>query len=148
MAYFKSEPAILLNSHQIQLQLEEAIARFDELTESFTNEGSGWKIIGVEHLKLCSAIFDAVGGNSHIKTPSWVHMKKATLNIQNADDYCFLYCALAVSNYKSQHAERAAPYRRHMKDLNIEGLKFPLTVDQIPKFELTDQKESKPGHQR
>src|SRR5688572_31366922 len=86
-AYFKSEPAILLNSSQIQLQMEEAISRFDELTESFTNEGSGWKIIGVENLKLCSAIYEPIGANSHIKTPAWVHRKKATVNIQNEDDY-------------------------------------------------------------
>ena len=79
-----------------------------------------------------------LGGNSFINTPGWVHMKKATLNIQNDDEYCFLYCALAVSNYKSQHAERAAPYRRHMKDLNIDGLKFPMTVDQIAMFELNN----------
>ena len=101
-AYFKSEPAILLNSSQIQMQMEEAISRFDELTEAFTNEGSGWKIIGVENLKLCSAIYEPIGANSYIKTPEWVHRKKATLNIKNDDDYCFLYCALAVSHYKSQ----------------------------------------------
>ena len=91
--------------------MEEAISRFDELTESFTNEGSGWKIIGVENLKLCSAIYEPVGGNSHIKTPSWVSNKKATVNIQNDVMIIVSYIVLWLSHtIKQRMLNVSAPY--------------------------------------
>jgi len=38
--------------------MEGGINRFDELICTFTDEGSWWQIIGVESLKLCTAIYE------------------------------------------------------------------------------------------
>jgi len=43
-AYFRSEPAILMNSTQLQMQIEESITRFSVLAEAFTDQGSGWEL--------------------------------------------------------------------------------------------------------
>src|SRR5688572_19750075 len=127
-----------MNPTQLQMQMEDAISRFDVLTDAFTDEGSGWKIVGIENLKLCTAHYDAIGGSSFISTPGWVHSKKATLNIRNTDDYCFLYCTLAVSHYQHDNAHRVTPYKRHLSELNVDGLQFPMAVEQIPQFEMNN----------
>src|SRR6218665_1940972 len=97
-SYFKSVPAIMLNNLDIQQQITEAIERVEILSERFTRDESAWVIDEIENVTLHTSLYDPIGGSSYIPTPDWISHKKATINIQNNDDKCFVYCVLAVSH--------------------------------------------------
>src|SRR6218665_2611550 len=91
-SYFKSVPAIMLNNLDIQQQLTEAIERVEILFERFTRNGSGWVTDEIENVILHTSMYNPIGGSSFIATPDWFPHQLATVNIQNKDEKCFLYC--------------------------------------------------------
>src|SRR6266516_4936505 len=81
------------------------------------------------------ARYNPFGGSSYIPTPKELANKKAIVNVQNNDVYCFLYAiSSAIYNIKS-HPERPSHYDKHLSELNVKGLKFPLAPKDISKFE-------------
>ena len=135
IAYFKSSSEILLNSSQIPNQIQDAINRISALTDTYTADGSGWVVDGIKNVTMHIATYDPIGGSSYVQTPRWVENKKATVNIINHDNLCFLYCVLAVSHHQKVNPQRLNHYNKFLDELKIQGLTFPLTLDQIPLFE-------------
>ena len=63
--------------------------------------------------------------------------KRAVLNIQNEDQYCFVWCILAHKHpvdFK-HNANRVNHYRPYWNELDITDLEFPTPLKQIPAFE-------------
>src|SRR3984885_2147807 len=134
--YFKSTASILTNPTQIGGQLEDAISQLDTRAGTFQTEKSGWKVNCVDNLRICTADYDPIGGSSFIPTPGWIANKHCTVNIKNnTDNQCFLYSVLAVSHPQKGHADRVSHYTPYFKELNVDGLNFPITIEQIPIFE-------------
>ena len=73
-----------------------------------------------------------------IVTPPWIQHKKATVNIKNNDDKCFLYSVLAVSHLQKSNPCRVSHYEQYLPELNLQDLIFPLDISQISKFELNN----------
>jgi len=72
-----------------------------------------------------------------LRLPKIIADRKAVLNIKNEDNECFLYC-VAAHLYPSEdqkHAFRSHQYRQHFDKFDTTGLTFPMTVDQLNKFE-------------
>src|SRR5207244_6502128 len=73
-----------------------------------------------------------------IKLPDKINNKKATINIQNKDDKCFIYCLgrRFDPNPEKAHLERV---NKHLKkvcsDLAFDKIKKPVTVKHIHKIE-------------
>ena len=59
----------------------------------------------------------------------------AIANIINDDDRCFLYSVLAASHFQKKNFERVAQYKHHLSELNVQGLDFPVKINQIRVFE-------------
>jgi RNase P subunit RPR2 len=135
MAYFKTSPTIALNPTETRTSLEDGISRFQNLIDNFTSDGSGWVIDEIVGLKLHMATYDPIGGSSYIPTPKWIAIKKATVNIKNSDNHCFLYCMLSVSHHQKNNAHNISYYSPYLKELNVQSLAFPLPIAQIPTFE-------------
>ena len=62
-------------------------------------------------------------------------VKKAIVNVQNSDNYCFLYLVLAQLYPVSFHSEHVTNYEHHLCNLNYQELHFPLKHTDVPKFE-------------
>src|ERR1043165_1410376 len=139
-AHMRSTPAIMLNGNEIQQQIEGGINRIDALVDTFANVGSGWTINQIGNVTLHIADYDNIGGSSYIASPAWLSKKKATLNIRNNDERCFLYCILAAAHYVGfkDHADRVTKYAPYLHELNVEGLTFPIEIGQIPIFETNN----------
>ena len=78
-------------------------------------------------------------GRGYIETPECIKNKtKCLLNIQNNDDYCFLYCLLYHENKHiiTKDAIRASKYRS-LPDFNgkYKHLQKVITIKDIPKLE-------------
>lgn len=81
--------------------------------------------------------FSAFAGKSYMELPKVIQKKKAVLNIQNNDDQCFKWCILAALHpiHWSAHPYRVQQYYPFREELIFDGIKFPVSVNQIPLFE-------------
>jgi len=62
--------------------------------------------------------------------------KQAVVNIRNQEyDKCFVWSILAHLYPAKKNANRLTNYKQYEHTLNLIGLKFPLPVKQIAKFE-------------
>ena len=81
------------------------------------------------------ATYDVIGGSSFIELPAYIQNKKATVNI-NTDDKCFLYSLSYVRKPPvTKEPNQPYHYKKDLANFNVDGLKFPLPIKQIPKFE-------------
>ena len=79
---------------------------------------------------------------SHLVVPdifrlhSLSQQKKAIINLRNDDDECFKWAITQALNPVENHPERIdRKHRETSKTLNWEGLKFPVNLSDINKFE-------------
>ena len=79
--------------------------------------------------------YQPLGGSSYIELPKDVYDTKAIVNVKNQDQECFKWSVLAALHPAEHHAERIAHYQPFKDQLNFEGIDFPVTIDQISKFE-------------
>ena len=95
--------------------------------------GYGWTkwFVHKLHLKLSKPIKVA----SYIPLPKEVADTKAVLNIQNADDKCFMWCVLVHLHKVNKNPERIKQYQEYMPELHFKGLKFPIQLEAIDQFE-------------
>ena len=58
------------------------------------------------------------------------------INLKNEDNKCAIWCIVRYLNPRKNHPERitASDYE-FIKKLDLSGIEFPLTVDQIPQIE-------------
>ena len=132
-----SLPSIVLESSDIHEQIDEASDRIIELLENFQSEGSGFVFDCILKCQLNIAAIDIIGGSSYStpKLPKYIQSKKATVNIENKENKNFLYCLSYVRKPAVKDAQRPSKYVKDLNNLNISGINFPITVNQIAKFE-------------
>ena len=106
--------------------------------DRFTMEGSGWAVIGVLNHDLHVNKYAPLEARSYIKLPDEIQNKKATVNVQNADDKCLIYClgrALDPTPEK-QHLQRVSQHLRDVcESLGLNQIKTPVNLSDLPKIE-------------
>jgi hypothetical protein len=56
--------------------------------DMFTNNGSGWSLISIDDFTVHVARFNPLVGSSFIKTPRFIKLKRATINVENKTNRC------------------------------------------------------------
>lgn len=103
--------------------------------EEFEERDSGWAFLSNLYLEINVNKYQPLKGSSYIDLPMAIKNKKACINIQNKDDYCFLWSIVAALYPSKKHKDRTTSYP-HFKDvLNIDDLSFPMTFSDICTFE-------------
>ncbi|XP_025263417.1 uncharacterized protein LOC112637585 [Camponotus floridanus] len=74
----------------------------------------------------------------HIKLPREIVTKRAVVNLQSKDNACFEWAVVAVLFPVERNAERESSYPHYVTVLNLRDTEFPVTVNQIKKFELAN----------
>ena len=133
--YLCSLPTIVLESSDIHEQLDEASDRINELLSTHEGEGSGFTLDSIFDCQLNIATYDVIGGSTHTPLPEYIQRKNATVNIKSKDNKNFLYCLSYVKKPVVEHAQRPSHYTKELKNFDISGIKFPVTLNQIEKFE-------------
>jgi len=73
---------------------------------------------------------------SYLPAPTWIKNKRAIINVKNDNDQkCFVWSIISCLYPADQNTHPVQKYTRYEKTLNLDGLKFPLSVKDIPKFE-------------
>ena len=79
--------------------------------------------------------YDPLAARNYIPLPAEIQNKKATINIQNNDNKCFIYCLGRSLDPASEnnHLERVS---KHLKDvcetLGLNNIKTPVNVQDLP----------------
>ena len=87
-------------------------------------------------LDLRTVKYTPLGGSSYISLPGFLAAEKAIINLKNEDDDCFKWAITRALNPVEKNSERIdINLRETSKTVNWEGLKFPVNLSDINKFE-------------
>ncbi|XP_044597156.1 uncharacterized protein LOC123273742 [Cotesia glomerata] len=105
--------------------------------QDFEHEGSGWSLHGPNSLMVTMSRFTPtqVGKSTFVTLPKDIHKKNAVVNIQNKDEFCFLWCVNAALHPPVLNPELPEKYQHFSNRLNYKGIEFPIKLNYIPKFE-------------
>src|SRR6267154_661000 len=132
---FSSYEHILLRADEIPEQVESAVTQLLSLVQEMTERESNFIFKKIFSVTVRLARFHPIGGSSYIPTPEELANKMALVNVRNKDSRCFLYAIASAIHPAKTHTERPSKYEKFLSDFNIKGLKFPLTPEDISKFE-------------
>ena len=76
-----------------------------------------------------------IRASSSCKLPKPFCNSKSIVNIQNNDNYCFLWSILAHKYKVDNHREKVSHYENHFHELNQGDIQFPMKIKDIPTFE-------------
>lgn len=136
-AVFQGVSKYLYMANDMMEQFEEAMERVMELVARYISEGSGWSVDYVERVDLFMAKYQPLYGSSYIPTPKKFNNSRCGIvNIQNIDQKCFLWCVLAAIHGPDHHRNyRVTRYEPHEDTINMDGIEYPVKVQDIKKFE-------------
>ncbi|XP_030745136.1 uncharacterized protein LOC115874172 [Sitophilus oryzae] len=103
----------------------------------FQENASGWALSRVINLSVNINKYNPLHAGSYIDLPKSIKSKKACVNIQNSDDMCFAWAVTSAlyPPLSSKVADRTSSYPNPKDVLNLEGIQFPMTQKQVPRFE-------------
>ena len=134
-AYFNSDTYVNLESTDVKEILAKAIFSILEYIRIYQKNGSGWYFKKVIHLEIHTADYNPMRGSSYIPLPDWIIRKRAILNILIKDEKCFLWCVLRYLHPKDKNDARIKDLKQYENTLNMKGIKFPIKLKDIAKFE-------------
>ena len=134
-AYFNSETHINLESTDVKEILFEVIRTILENISIYQQNGSGWYFKEIVHLDIHTVDFKPMRGSAYIPLPDWIMRKKAIVNIRNNDEKCFIWCVLRYLHPRDRNDFRLTDLKQYEKCLNTKGIKYPVKVKDISKFE-------------
>ena len=76
-----------------------------------------------------------IRASSYCKLPKSFCISNSIVNIQNNDNFCFLWGILAHKYKVDNHRERVSHYENHFHELNQGDIQFPMKIKDIPTFE-------------
>ncbi len=136
--HIRNQATTIHNNGEISGKMRRANARLMQRIDRFTNVGSGWTVDEIQRHFLTITRHRPLSARSYIPLPSWIQNKKATINIKNNDDKCFIYCLARVldPNPEKRDLERVS---KHLKqvciDLKLLDIKVPVSMKDIPRIE-------------
>ena len=121
------------DSNELFSKMKETVL---ESLAQFQRQGCNWRFRSVLDLDLHTVKYEPLGGSSNIPRPKFLAAKKAIINLKNEDDKCLKWAITRALNPVENHPERIdRELRETSKTLNWKGLKFPVKLSDINKFE-------------
>jgi hypothetical protein len=105
--------------------------------EEFAEKDSGWALHEVIGLKVNINRYDPlkIGFSTFVTVPNFIKKKHAVINVENDDNFCFLWSVVSALYPAKKNANRISSYP-HFKDvLKYQNIQFPITIKDVRKFE-------------
>ena len=135
-AFFQSDTHINLKSTDVKEILAKVIKKIVEHISIYQHGGSGWYFKEVINLEIHTVDYKPMrGGSSYIPLPDWIMRKKAIVSIHNTDNKCFLWSVLRYLHPREKNDCRLSDIKKYENKLNTKGIKFPVKIKDISKFE-------------
>lgn len=140
---FASKAEVVLESTDLTDLYDRATQRILETISTFQQRGSNWRFKSVTKLDINTFVYKPLKGRSYIPLPKGLTSKKAIINMKNEDNECFKWCVARALNTVERDAERVSKILRLQADkLHWSGIEFPMTLNQITKFEKNNESVS------
>jgi len=103
--------------------------------EEFQERDSGWALSRILNLIVNVNKYNPMHAGCYIKLPREIMMKRAVVNVQSMDNACFAWSVVAALHPAEKKSERKSSYPDYTTVLNLKDIVFPMTLNQIKKFE-------------
>jgi len=71
----------------------------------------------------------------YIKLSREIKLKRAVVNVQSTDNACFAWLVVAAVHPAEKNSGQKSSYPDYTTVLNLKDIEFPMTLNQIKKFE-------------
>ena len=135
---FTSKPKVIMSKTGTESALQNMRSDIEKRIDRFTMEGSGWAVIGLLNHDLHVNKYDPLAARSYIPLPAEIQNKKATVNLKNDGDRCFIYCLGRAldSNPEKNHLDRVSTHLKNVcETLGLNTIKTPVNIQDLPKIE-------------
>ncbi|KAJ0169183.1 hypothetical protein K1T71_015310 [Dendrolimus kikuchii] len=102
---------------------------------TFEKKDSGWSLTKINFIELNINKYNPLRGNSYIDLPKDIKDKKAVINVNNSDNFCFKWALLSALYPVNKNSGRLSSYTIHSNKLNFHGISFPVKLNDISKIE-------------
>ncbi|KAJ0169636.1 hypothetical protein K1T71_014821 [Dendrolimus kikuchii] len=102
---------------------------------TFEKKDSGWSLTKINFIELNINKYNPLRGNSYIDLPKDIKDKKAVINFNNSDNFCFKWALLSALYPVNKNSGRLSSYTIHSNKLNFHGISFPVKLNDISKIE-------------
>ena len=121
------------NSNELFSKMKETVL---ELLANYQRQGSNWRFRSVSNLDLHTVKYEPLGGSSYIPLSKFLAANKAIINLKKEDDECFKWVIKrALIPVEKTLNVLIKNFEKNQKGLSREGLKFPINLIDINKFE-------------
>ncbi|XP_071576442.1 uncharacterized protein [Temnothorax nylanderi] len=103
--------------------------------EEFQERDSGWALSRILNLTVNVNKYNPLHAGCFVEIPREIKMKKAVINVRSMDNACFAWSVVAALHPAQRNAERESSYPHYTSVLNLTDIEFPMTLNQIEKFE-------------
>lgn len=111
----------------------------EQISEKEAEGGSGWTLYEILSLTVNINKHQVFNGAKHIQLPDFIANKKAVINVKNTDNQCFKWAVLAALHPNVKKPNRVTNYVRFQNELNFRNITFPVTLNQLSKFEQQNE---------
>ncbi|XP_047035542.1 uncharacterized protein LOC124641502 isoform X1 [Helicoverpa zea] len=132
---FNTKFEIVCSSTDINCIIIKIINILVEKMIAFEHCESGWSFFKVNHLEININKYSPMRGGSYLELPSVIKNTKSCINIKNNDKYCLLWSIVASLYPARSNVCRTASYPHFSEVLNIEGIAFPPTINDLKLLE-------------
>ena len=105
------------------------------MLEEFQERESGWALSRILNLTVNVNKYNAMRAGCTVRLPREIQTRRAVVNVIAKDNKCFAWAVVASLYPMYMNANRTSSYPDYRSILNLEGITFPMTLDQITKFE-------------
>ena len=103
--------------------------------EEFQERESGWTLRAVQNLLININKHNPLRAGCDVSLPRVVMVKRAVVNVRCNDNTCFLWSVVASLFPATTHGERISSYPPYATVLRTDGVRLPMSMDQVQKFE-------------
>lgn len=132
---FKTANKAVLLSSDVTVFYKDIADKLLAEADDFLKKESGWTLDRIEALEIRLNKYNPLRGSTFIELPASIRAKKAIINVQNADNRCFMWAVLSALHPVRDHAYRIANYESYVDSLNFTGIAFPVKLLDVAKFE-------------
>jgi hypothetical protein len=139
---------LVQSSGELRSAMENQIKEILVMMDNFENQGSNWVIVRPLQFKVRFIRFSERfrRAKGHIKTPVWLHDKKAIINMENEDDLCFFKCIWRYFNrdkhrhdYKDEKDLKVINTFFEEAGIDLSMFNDGITQESVRQFELTNK---------
>ena len=105
------------------------------LLEEFQERDSGWALSRILDLTVNVNKYNPMCAGCHVKLPQKIMTKRAVINVQSNDNACFAWSVVAALYPAERNVGQESSYPHYTTVLNLKDIEFPMTLQQIKKFE-------------